>query len=101
MLGPREGAIAKELTKLHESVTRGELRELVGALSDEARKGEFAIVIGPPQEAASEASDAAIVEQLERTLNVESFRDAVRSVAEVLQVSRARVYELGLKLKRK
>jgi hypothetical protein len=34
-------------------------------------------------------------------LNVESFRDAVRSVAEVLQVGRARVYELGLKLKRK
>ncbi len=58
-------------------------------------------MVGPPQEAASEASDAAIIEQLEKALNVESFRDAVRSVAEVLQVGRARVYELGLKLKRK
>ena len=101
VLGPRQGAIAKELTKLHERVTRGELSELVDALSGEALKGEFVIVIGPPQVAASEASDAAIVEQLEKALNVESFRDAVRSVAEVLQVSRARVYELGLKLKRK
>ncbi|MGD9502434.1 MAG: 16S rRNA (cytidine(1402)-2'-O)-methyltransferase [Methyloceanibacter sp.] len=100
VLGAREGAIAKELTKLHESVTRGELSELAGALSGEALKGEFVIVVGPPQEAASEASDAAIVEQLEKALKVESFRDAVRSVAEVLQVGRARVYELGLKLKR-
>ncbi len=41
-----------------------------------------------------------IVEQLEKALKLESFRDAVRSVAEVLNVSRARVYELGLKLKR-
>ena len=59
------------------------------------------IVVGPPGAAATEASDADIAEQLERALNVESFRDAVRSVAEVLQVSRARVYELGLKLARK
>jgi 16S rRNA (cytidine1402-2'-O)-methyltransferase len=101
VLGAREGAIAKELTKLHESVTRGELSELVDALSGDALKGEFAIVVGPPEEAASEASDAAIIEQLEKALNVESFRDAVRSVAEVLQVGRARVYELGLKLKSK
>ena len=101
MLGAREGAIAKELTKLHESVTRGELGALAGALSGEALKGEFVILAGPPQETASEASDAAIVAQLEKALNVESFRDAVRSVAEVMQVSRARVYELGLKLNRK
>ena len=32
---------------------------------------------------------------------MESFRDAVRSVAEVLQVPRSRVYELGLALPRK
>jgi 16S rRNA (cytidine1402-2'-O)-methyltransferase len=100
VLGPREGAIAKELTKLHESVTRGELSELVGALSGDAIKGEFVIVVGPPTTIETEASDAAITEQLEKALKVESFRDAVRSVAEVLQVSRARVYELGLKLTR-
>jgi 16S rRNA (cytidine1402-2'-O)-methyltransferase len=75
VLGPHEGAIAKELTKLHERVTRGELSELVDALSGEALKGEIVIVVGPPEVAASEASDAAIVEQLEKALNVE-VRDA-------------------------
>ncbi|HET7211554.1 MAG TPA: 16S rRNA (cytidine(1402)-2'-O)-methyltransferase [Methyloceanibacter sp.] len=100
VLGPREGAIAKELTKLHESVTRGPLDRLAGSVSGDALRGEFVIVVGPPEAAAPEASDAAITEQLEKALKVESFRDAVRSVAEILQASRTRVYELGLKLKR-
>jgi 16S rRNA (cytidine1402-2'-O)-methyltransferase len=101
VLGPREAAIAKELTKLHESVTRGRLNELAAKFSDaESLKGEFVVVVAPPAEDASEPSDAMIVEQLEKALKLDSFRDAVRSVAEVLNVGRARVYELGLKLKR-
>ena len=101
VLGPREGAIAKELTKLHESVTRGRLDALASEISgSETVKGEFVVVIGPPSEDAADASDEQIVYQLEQALKLESFRDAVRSVAEVLNVSRAHVYELGLKLTR-
>ncbi len=102
VLGAREAAIAKELTKLHEGVTRGTLDRLAGEIQDdEALKGEFVVVIAPPQDDAAEISDAKIVEQLTKALNMESFRDAVRSVAEVLQVKRSRVYELGLALPRK
>ncbi len=101
VLGAREGAIAKELTKLHETVARGSLVELGSAISGEDLKGEFVVVVGPPEARGTEVSDAEIAEQLQKALNVESFRDAVRSVAEVLQVSRTRVYELGLKLNRK
>ena len=101
ILGPREGTIAKELTKLHESVMRGRLDRLASDLSgSETLKGEFVVVVAPPAEDAVEASDEKIAEQLTKALKLESFRDAVRSVAEVLNVSRARVYELGLKLKR-
>jgi 16S rRNA (cytidine1402-2'-O)-methyltransferase len=101
VLGAREAAIAKELTKLHESVRRGRLDELAGEFSDaESLKGEFVVVIAPPSEDATEPSDEMIVERLEKALKLDSFRDAVRSVAEVLNVGRARVYELGLKLKR-
>jgi 16S rRNA (cytidine1402-2'-O)-methyltransferase len=101
VLGAREAAIAKELTKLHESVTRGRLDALAGEIADsESLKGEFVVVIAPPSEDATEPSDEMIVEQLAKALKLDSFRDAVRSVAEVLNVGRARVYELGLKLKR-
>jgi 16S rRNA (cytidine1402-2'-O)-methyltransferase len=100
LLGAREAAIAKELTKLHESVTRGRLDRLAAEFSGEAPKGEFVVVVAPPAAGQSEPSDEMIVEQLAKALKLDSFRDAVRSVAEVLNVSRARVYELGLKLKR-
>lgn len=101
LLGAREAAICKELTKLHESMTRGRLDQLGKDLAgSEALKGEFVVVVAPPTANADEPSDAMIEQQLEKALKLESFRDAVRSVAEVLNVSRARVYELGLKLKR-
>jgi 16S rRNA (cytidine1402-2'-O)-methyltransferase len=100
LLGPREAAVAKELTKLHESVTRGRLDRLAGEFSADTLKGEFVVVVAPPAADADEPSDEMIEEQLVKALKLDSFRDAVRSVAEVLNVSRARVYELGLKLKR-
>ena len=56
VLGPREAAIAKELTKLHESVTRGRLDRLAErVLGCEALKGEFVVVVAPPQDDASRA----------------------------------------------
>ena len=63
-------------------------------------KGEFVVVVAPPPDDAAGVSDETIAEQLDKALKLESFRDAVRTVAEVLNVGRARVYELGLKLKR-
>ena len=57
------------------------------------------LVVAPPAADQTEPSDEMITEQLDKALKLESFRDAVRSVAEVLNVSRARVYELGLRLK--
>ena len=58
------------------------------------------VVVAPPADDADEPSDEMIVEQLEKALKLDSFRDAVRSVAEVLNVGRARVYELGSSCKR-
>jgi len=101
LLGAREAAVAKELTKLHESVTRGRLDTLAAKMAAaDALKGEFVLVVAPPAADASAPSDAMIEQQLDKALKLESFRDAVRSVAEVLNVGRARVYEIGLKLKR-
>jgi 16S rRNA (cytidine1402-2'-O)-methyltransferase len=102
VLGPREAALAKELTKLHETVTRGALHELAAELvGSETPKGEFVVLIAPPADGAAEVSDEAIIQQLERALRSESLRDAARSVADALGVKRSRVYEVGLRLKDK
>jgi 16S rRNA (cytidine1402-2'-O)-methyltransferase len=98
VLGPREAAITKELTKLHESLSRGRLDQLAAEFSGETPKGELVVVVAPPQADEAQPTDEKIAAQLDKAMKLESFRDAVRSVAEVLNVSRARVYEIGLKL---
>src|SRR5882672_11089852 len=53
LLGPREAAICRELTKMHEEVRRGDLAELARHYASVAEpRGEIVIVIGPPGEAA-------------------------------------------------
>jgi 16S rRNA (cytidine1402-2'-O)-methyltransferase len=102
VLGPREAAIARELTKLHETVTRGTLDALADAVAaGEALKGEVVVVIAPPTAEETEITDERILADLEAALETQSFRDAVRGVTEALNVKRARVYELGLDLTRK
>jgi len=102
VLGPREAAIARELTKLHETVTRGRLDALAEAIAaGEPPKGEIVVVVAPPTADEIEVTDDRIVADLEAALETQSFRDAVRGVTEALNVKRARVYELGLTLTRK
>jgi 16S rRNA (cytidine1402-2'-O)-methyltransferase len=101
VLGAREAAVAKELTKLHETVTRGTLDRLAAETGAAALKGEFVVVIAPPAAVDAEASDEAIAAALQKALAEMSFRDAVREVAERFGLKRARVYDLGLALERK
>jgi 16S rRNA (cytidine1402-2'-O)-methyltransferase len=60
VLGDRRAAVAKELTKMFESVRRGRLSELLAALEDPP-KGEYVIVIegasGQPEEAEQGTQD--------------------------------------------
>jgi len=99
-LGPRDAAIARELTKLHETVMRGSLDELADAVDADPPKGEAVVVVEPPSDAETEVDDARILADLKAALEMQSFRDAVRGVTEALGVKRARVYELGLMLTR-
>lgn len=98
VLGEREAAVAKELTKLHEGILRETLGEIVEKLGKEfAGKGEFVVLVGPP--ARGETDDAAIAAALRDALVDMSVRDAAREVAEQLGVNRSRVYKLGLAMK--
>ena len=52
ILGPREAAVARELTKLHEEVRRGRLAELADHYRQSGPpRGEAVIVVGPPEPA--------------------------------------------------
>jgi 16S rRNA (cytidine1402-2'-O)-methyltransferase len=97
-LGPRPGAVGRELTKLHEEMVRGTLAELSARFADREVKGEIVILVGPPDDA--DVTDEAIIGRLEAALREHSLRDAAKAVAGMLGVPRARVYDLGLALKR-
>ena len=45
VFGDRRAALANELTKLHEGVTRGRLSELMAALGETGTRGEYVLVI--------------------------------------------------------
>jgi 16S rRNA (cytidine1402-2'-O)-methyltransferase len=90
-LGPRRAVLARELTKRHETVSRGRLGELV--LDDP--RGELTIVIeGPsPAAAAAEADDAALDAELARLLAAgHSARDAARELARSSGLPRREAY---------
>src|SRR6266704_6881015 len=48
IMGARDAAICRELTKLHEDVTRAKVRELADLAATLETRGEFVLVIGPP-----------------------------------------------------
>lgn len=98
LLAGREGAVARELTKLHEEVRRGSLAELARHFGAVSPKGEIVILAGPPM--AGTVSDEDITARLSAALGAMSLRDAAQAVAEALGVPRARVYDLALALKR-
>jgi 16S rRNA (cytidine1402-2'-O)-methyltransferase len=52
VLGPRQAAVARELTKLHEEIVRGTLDELISHFSATPARGEIVLVIDRPGETA-------------------------------------------------
>ena len=97
VLGARPAAVARELTKLHETVARGSLIDLAERFQSREERGEFVIVVGPPGN--HEVSDVDIERALAEALDAMRLKDAAKAVADALGVSRNRVYDLGLKLK--
>lgn len=96
----REACVTRELTKMHEEVRRGSLRELAAWAQGEV-KGELTIVIGPSAEPAAVAVDAGEIDRaLERCLAAGlSARDAATSVAAILELPRREVYRRSLELR--
>jgi len=101
LLGPREAAAARELTKIHEEVLRGTLPGLAETLDARGEpKGEFVLVVaGAGPETASVVDDDTLRRALAQALaDGASRRDAVDAVATSFDAPRNRVYRLALDL---
>ncbi|MDC7787887.1 16S rRNA (cytidine(1402)-2'-O)-methyltransferase [Rhodoplanes sp. TEM] len=99
-LGPREAAVCRELTKLHEEVRRGDLAELAAVYAAGAEtRGEVVLVIGPPS-ADAHVSPAEIDDKLVAAMRTASLKDAVAAVAAATGEPRRTVYQRALALGR-
>jgi 16S rRNA (cytidine1402-2'-O)-methyltransferase len=98
ILGGRNAAVARELTKRHEEIRRGSL----GVLAEHYRsagapRGEAVIVVGPPEIAAPVAASD-LDDRLRALLAEHSLRDAVAQLAGETGIARRMLYERALAL---
>ena len=98
MLGARDIAVAREMTKLHEEVVRGDLADLAAHYADiSAPKGEIVIVVGPPA-APPELTDEFLDARLTELLQSASVRDAASQLAAESGLARRDLYTRALLL---
>jgi 16S rRNA (cytidine1402-2'-O)-methyltransferase len=98
IMGAREAAICRELTKLHEQVTRGTLAELAKVADTLETRGEFVLVIGPPAADAQALTAEALDNLLRDQLVHHSVKDAVALASELSGRPRREVYARALEL---
>ena len=97
VFGPREAAVARELTKLYETVTRAPLDMLAADPRFATPKGEFVIVVGPGREEA--ATEADVDQALTQALTRLGTADAASEVAKALGLPRRELYRRAMALK--
>jgi len=95
LLGSRDVAVGRELTKRYEEVIRGPIDELAHRYADiPPPRGEIVIVVGPPQD--EPFDEASLDDLLGQALPHHSLRDAVDRVTADTGLPRRTVYRRAL-----
>ena len=101
ILGNRQAAVARELTKFFETVRRGSLTELAAGYENEPTpKGEIVVLIGPPSDEQKPDNEAAVDQLLIQRMAQRSLKDAASLVAEETGIPRRIVYARAIALAR-
>jgi 16S rRNA (cytidine1402-2'-O)-methyltransferase len=94
----RDAAICRELTKLHEAITRGPISELAKAAGTLETRGEFVLVVGPPRSDANVMTQDNLDDLLRTSLSRDSVKDSVAHAVELSGRPRREVYARALEL---
>jgi 16S rRNA (cytidine1402-2'-O)-methyltransferase len=99
--GERTVAVARELTKLHEEVWRGNLEDAAAWYAERPVRGEVVVVLGgAPTGSGPEIGDAELESHLRRELdNGAGVRDAAAAASAELGVPKRRAYAAALGLR--
>ena len=94
--GERQGAVARELTKLHEEIVTGTLEELYIKLSDRNLKGEVVLLVAPSDEATTSENVEDLLAELLKSMPV---REAAAEAVSLTGMSKRDLYQLALKIR--
>jgi 16S rRNA (cytidine1402-2'-O)-methyltransferase len=101
VLGNRQIAIARELTKMYEEVLRGSTDEVISLLKARPIKGEITLLIeGKKKEEAVNINNIKLKDKIEELKsNGFSEKEAMKKIARQLNVSKSEVYRELLRIK--
>lgn len=97
IFGNREIAVARELTKMFEEVVCGNFEDIIAHFIQNEPRGEFVLIIAPPQEKQSSADD--IKEILRKRLSETSLKTAVKEISAEYKLPKNDIYAMALELK--
>ena len=97
ILGEREAAVARELTKKFEEVVTGTLPELAARYAEIEAKGEIVLIVGPPIEEAVESGD--VDTALAEALQIMPVSKAAGAIAKRFGLERSDVYARATEMK--
>ncbi|MDX3899616.1 MAG: 16S rRNA (cytidine(1402)-2'-O)-methyltransferase [Sphingobium sp.] len=98
VLGARDAAVCREISKTFEEVATGTLADLSARYADAPPRGEIVVIVGPPGDAppaSAEDADAALREALTRL----PVSKAAGEVAKALGLDRRALYARAMELK--
>ncbi len=98
VLGARDAAVCREISKTFEEVATGALADLSARYADAPPKGEIVVIVGPPGDAppaSAEDADAALRDALTRL----PVSKAAGEVAKALGLDRRALYARAMELK--
>jgi 16S rRNA (cytidine1402-2'-O)-methyltransferase len=98
IMGGRDAAICRELTKLHEEIKRAPIAELAKAADTLETRGEFVLVVGPPRADEGGMTQHDLDDLLRASLARDSVKDSVSHAVELSGRPRREVYARALEL---
>lgn len=98
IMAGRDAAICREMTKLHEDIRRAPIAELARSADTLETRGEFVLVIGPPQASAQLMTEDRLDDLLRTSLATGSVKDAVAHAVELSGRPRREIYARALEL---
>ena len=100
IMGARDAAICRELTKMHEDIKRAPLSELARDADTLETRGEFVLVVGPPPADTLVMTADDLDDLLRSSLQRDSVKDSVAHAVELSGRPRREVYARALELAR-